>query len=186
MNHKPHIITLGTAGGPRWWNHDSGRAPRKGISTAIVVGDAVYLVDCGRGASSQFAEAGLDVRNLRGIFLTHLHSDHTVDLPGLLLFSWMMAGKASRKISVLGPGDREILPPVNPTSTRPVEPLFADTPAAGTRSMVEHLFKAYSTDLADRMFDSLRPSPYTFLTFRIYRFRASQDSIPMKTQRLRE
>ena len=40
----PHVVTLGTAGGPRWWAAaDSGE--RTGISTAVVVGDAFYLLD---------------------------------------------------------------------------------------------------------------------------------------------
>ncbi|HXD27514.1 MAG TPA: MBL fold metallo-hydrolase [Arthrobacter sp.] len=161
MDLFPHVVTLGTAGGPRWWGAPATGRQRHGIATAVVVGSAVYLVDCGRGTSSQFAEAGLDPADLRGIFLTHLHSDHAVDLSGMLLFGWMMAGRRQgNRVRVLGPGDRGMLPPINANAAVDVRPLFADTPAAGTASMVEHLFRAYSTDLADRMFDSLRPSPY--------------------------
>lgn len=160
---NPRVVTLGTAGGPRWWPSPAGAASRRqGIATAVVVADNVYLVDCGRGAGTQFAAAGFSPNQLRGVFLTHLHSDHTVDLANVLLFGWMMTGfREHGPVPVLGPGDRGCLPPVNKAADGAVGPLFADTPAAGTAAMVEHLFRAYSTDLADRMLDSLRPSPYT-------------------------
>lgn len=162
MSLSPRIVTLGTAGGPRWWGPSRTGPRRHGISTAVVVGEAVYLVDCGRGASTQFAEAGFEPHQLRGIFLTHLHSDHAVDLAGMLLFGWMMAGKQQRgRVQVLGPGDRSVLPPLNAHAGPGVRPLFEDAPTAGTAAMVENLFRAYSTDLTDRMLDSLRPSPYT-------------------------
>jgi hypothetical protein len=93
----PHVVTLGTAGGPRWWNGPDG-APRSGISTAVVVGDAVYLVDCGQGTGRQLAAAGLRLGQVRALFLTHLHSDHVVDLPSLLLF-----GQFERKDPALAP-----------------------------------------------------------------------------------
>lgn len=48
---SPHIITLGTAGGLRWWRYQ-GQSVRAGISTALVIGEAVYLIDCGYGVST--------------------------------------------------------------------------------------------------------------------------------------
>ena len=39
---KPRVVTLGTAGGPRWWTGENA-GKRAGISTAVVVGEAVYL-----------------------------------------------------------------------------------------------------------------------------------------------
>lgn len=161
MNLHPYVVTLGTAGGPRFWGAGAQQGHRCGISTAVVVGDAVYLVDCGRASASQFAAAGLNPKQLRSIFLTHLHSDHTVDLSGFLLFGWMMAGRQDNPVKVIGPGDRGMLPPVNPNASGTVLPQFPDSPTAGTVKMVEHLFRAYSTDITDRMLDSLRPSPYT-------------------------
>ena len=65
-----------------------------------------YVVDCGRGAVSQYLRAGLSMPSLSGIFLTHLHADHTVDY-----FSFpLLAGGASgdrgfhEPIGVYGPG----------------------------------------------------------------------------------
>lgn len=162
MENAPRIITLGTAGGPRWWERSRG-ARRQGIATAVEVGGAVYLVDCGRGATSQFVEADLEAQDLRGIFITHLHSDHTVDLVGLLLFCWMHGTAPGQRgdahIRVIGPGDRGQLPPLNANAPAAVDPLFPEQPTAGTRDMVLSLLRAHSTDLTDRMIDALRPSP---------------------------
>ena len=45
----------------------------------MTVGTDTYLVDCGRGAVTQYLRAGLSMPSLKGIFLTHLHADHIVD-----------------------------------------------------------------------------------------------------------
>lgn len=155
----PYVVTLGTAGGPRWW-HDPA-AQRAGIATAVVVGDAVYLVDVGQGAAAQLARAGLAVNDLRAVFLTHLHSDHVVDLAGLTMFGFVNAIEQDRPpIRIVGPGDRGALPPVSPRAAAPVSTIFPDRPTGGTVAMFDHLVQAFSTDVTDRMFDALRPSPY--------------------------
>lgn len=76
-HNKLTVVTLGTAGGPVWWQSDAYRA---GISTAVVVEDRVYIVDTGTGVGRQLTQAGLSMANVHAIFLTHMHSDHTVDL----------------------------------------------------------------------------------------------------------
>jgi ribonuclease BN (tRNA processing enzyme) len=65
---------------------------RSGPSTAIVVNGASYLVDAGPGvvrrataAAQRDSIPALRVANLRRVFLTHLHSDHTLGLPDLML-----------------------------------------------------------------------------------------------------
>ena len=63
-------------------------AGRGGISSALVVGDRIFVVDCGRGSPSAYANAGLDFARLDAVFLSHLHVDHTGDLPGMLLYPW--------------------------------------------------------------------------------------------------
>lgn len=156
----PYVVALGTAGGPRWWSDDAGHQ-RAGISTAVVVGDAVYLVDAGDGAAAQLARAGLRVADLRAVFLTHLHSDHVVDLAALALFGYVNVKDQDREpIRIYGPGNRRDLPPLSPRATDPVQPLFGEHSTPGTVEMVDHLFRAYAMDLTDRMYDSLRPSPY--------------------------
>ena len=61
---------------------------RAGICSALVVDERVFVIDCGRGAPSAFAAAGLDFARLEAVFLTHLHVDHAGDLPGMLLYPW--------------------------------------------------------------------------------------------------
>ncbi|WP_121867622.1 MBL fold metallo-hydrolase [Glutamicibacter nicotianae] len=157
-NLNPHVVTLGTAGGPRWWTGENA-GKRAGISTAVVVGGSVYLVDAGTGVGNQLMKAGFTPANLRGIFLTHLHSDHTIDLASLAIFGMFTLPAGKAPISIIGPGDRGALPPASPRATTPPQPVFAQNPTPGTASMFEHLMQAYATDLNDRVIDALRPSP---------------------------
>jgi hypothetical protein len=79
-------VPLGTAGGPTLL--DTARA---GVSTAIVHAGRVYLVDLGLGAYNRLVNSGIApglangdlLGNVRGIFFTHLHSDHVSDWPAL-------------------------------------------------------------------------------------------------------
>jgi ribonuclease BN (tRNA processing enzyme) len=71
------LVLLGTAGAPL------PVAGRRGISSALVVGDRVFVIDCGRGSPSGYADAGLSFSRLEAVFLTHLHADHIGDLPGM-------------------------------------------------------------------------------------------------------
>ncbi|TDO86204.1 MBL fold metallo-hydrolase [Enemella evansiae] len=159
----PRVITLGTAGGPRWWRDQIGR-PRFGIATAIVLGEDWYLVDCGTGAFFQAAAAGLDLARLRGVFLTHLHSDHVVDLASLLLFAPIhFRGREVPPVPIIGPGDRGKLPPVASSAASTPQPVAPDNPTPGTRGLVDGLVRAYATDLNDRIFDSLVPTPDALL-----------------------
>ncbi|RAN76114.1 MBL fold metallo-hydrolase [Bacillus sp. SRB_336] len=157
----PRVVTLGTAGGPRWWTgENAGR--RSGIATAVVVGDATYLVDAGHGVGRQMMLAGLPVNSLRGIFITHLHSDHTIDLGSLAIFGMFTFGADQHKIHLIGPGDRGELPPVSPRAAVPPAPVFPGNPTPGITGMFTHLMAAYATDLNDRILDSLRPSPFDY------------------------
>jgi ribonuclease BN (tRNA processing enzyme) len=155
----PYVITLGTAGGPRWWKDHHG-APRFGIATAVVVNGTWYLVDCGQGAGRQANAAGLDMADLGGIFITHMLSDHTVDLPSMLLFGAFELKNTSRgPIPVIGPGDRGKLPPLSPRATSVPAPVAPHRPTPGVTGLVEGLLGAYATDINDRIFDSLAKSP---------------------------
>ena len=68
---------------------------------AVVIGDRVYVVDCGYGASEQLVRAGLRLQDLRNIFITHNHPDHNIELGTLIYFAWY-AG-LTRPLDVYGP-----------------------------------------------------------------------------------
>lgn len=83
---------------------------RSGCSLAIVVKDRSYIVDFGAGLVRQAAALSpryggdikaLDVKNIKTAFLTHLHSDHTVGYPDLILTPWVMG--RNEPLKVYGP-----------------------------------------------------------------------------------
>lgn len=157
------IVTLGTAGGPRWNRDGEGRA-RHGIATAIQVGDAIYLVDAGTGAGAQLVAAGLEPRDLRGIFVTHLHSDHVVDLATFaLLAPWQIGPVPDRPIPVYGPGDRGKLPPLSVLADVAPPVIAPENPTPGITGLFDHLERAFATDLNDRARDTLKPRPTAYL-----------------------
>jgi ribonuclease BN (tRNA processing enzyme) len=102
------VILLGTNGGP------PPLAARYGISSALVVNGKVYVIDCGRGALSQFVRAGLSLTSLAGIFLTHLHSDHTVDYFSFPLLSATTGAFTSTDVYGPGPAGEPSLVPSAP------------------------------------------------------------------------
>ena len=90
-NGSTRVVMLGT-GTPR---PDPNRS---GPATAIIVNDTPYLIDFGPGvirrATAAF-ESGVTAlgyagNNIKTVFLTHLHSDHTVGYPDLIFTSWVM------------------------------------------------------------------------------------------------
>jgi len=60
-------------------------------ATAVIEasGSQWYLVDCGEGTQHQLLHTPLSIRDLRGIFITHVHGDHCFGLPGLLASAGM-------------------------------------------------------------------------------------------------
>ena len=77
------VITLGT-GTP------VPNPERSGPATAVVIGRRVLLFDAGPGVMRRIAAAGLPIDGVTAAFITHLHSDHTLGLPDLMLTSWVM------------------------------------------------------------------------------------------------
>jgi ribonuclease BN (tRNA processing enzyme) len=89
------LVLLGTAGGPR------PRMTRSAPAQAIVIGNRAYVVDCGDGVARQMVLAGIPLDSVRGVFITHQHSDHTADYGNLLLIAWT-AGLRTR-VDCFGP-----------------------------------------------------------------------------------
>ena len=107
---------------------------RSGPAVAILVNDRVYLVDSGPGivrrvmSAEQKGVSGINITKLTHVFLTHLHSDHTVGLPDLLYTPWVK--------------ERE-------------EPLHVFGPS-GTKRMLHHIAEAWKADVEIRT-HSLEP-----------------------------
>ena len=137
------VITLGTAGGP------APVASRLGIASALVVDNAVYLVDCGRGAVTQYLAAGLHLKQLRALFVTHLHADHVGDYPGLLVYGW--DDPTSRQdgirapLPVYGPGPAGgFRPPIRP-HCHPTD--FGKNPTPGISTLTTDVLAGYAYHL---------------------------------------
>jgi ribonuclease BN (tRNA processing enzyme) len=103
---------------------------RSGPSVAVVVNGVAYLVDCGPGVVRRAAAAfrkgvtALRVANLNRIFVTHLHSDHTLGLPDVMLSPWTLERKSP--LEVYGP--------------------------RGIRAMTNNLLRAYREDIRIRLY----------------------------------
>ena len=92
---RTRLVLLGTAGGP------TPKAKSAAPAQAIVVGDRIYLVDCGDGVARQLALASLPIRQLRAVFITHQHSDHNAGYGPLFLLGW--AANLSAPVDTYGP-----------------------------------------------------------------------------------
>lgn len=68
---------------------------------AVMAGDRLYLVDAGAGSARTLNLARVDMSQLRGVLLTHFHSDHIASLPDFNLNSWV-AGRPD-PLTVYGP-----------------------------------------------------------------------------------
>lgn len=111
------VVLLGTGVGPPV------NLQQYGASTLVEAGAQRFLFDCGRGATLRLAQAGVPIGSIRRVFLTHLHSDHVLQLPDLLLTGWA-GGRRAVPLAVWGP--------------------------AGTRAMMDHLQQAFAFDIHTR------------------------------------
>lgn len=68
---------------------------------AVRAGNRLYLVDAGAGSARTLSLARIDLSQLRGVLLTHFHSDHIASLPDFNLNSWV-AGRPD-PLTVYGP-----------------------------------------------------------------------------------
>ena len=94
------LILLGTHGGP------SADPDRSEPASLLVIGGRPYLIDAGAGVARQLAVAGEKVTDIRTIFITHHHLDHTAGLEPLISLSWIgtgFSGKSPPPVQVYGP-----------------------------------------------------------------------------------
>jgi ribonuclease Z len=103
---------------------------RYGPAQLILADGAKILVDCGSGVTQRLLAAGVPGRDLDALLLTHLHSDHLVDLYQLIVSSWHQG--RDRPLPVYGP--------------------------PGTRRYVEGLMALWEPELSQRVAHERRPS----------------------------
>jgi len=79
-----------------------------GPCVAVVINSQAYLFDAGPGvvrqaqaAAEKFRIAALDATNLTRLFFTHLHSDHTLGYPDVMLTPWVVGRRLP--LEVYGP-----------------------------------------------------------------------------------
>ncbi|WP_374304765.1 MBL fold metallo-hydrolase [Ferrovibrio sp.] len=81
---------------------------RYGPSSLLRWKERQFLVDCGSGVTQRLLGAGSAGKNIDALFLTHLHSDHIVDLFQLIISSWHQGRDRPQRI--FGPpGTRQYL-----------------------------------------------------------------------------
>lgn len=118
------IVMLGT-GTPR------PDPDRSGPATVIIVDGVPYLIDFGPGVVRRAVAAynkgvlaiGPAAINLRTVFVTHLHADHTAGYPDLLLTPWILGRK--EPVVVYGP--------------------------KGLSDMTQHVLSAWKVDIDSRL-----------------------------------
>jgi ribonuclease Z len=95
---------------------------RFGSAILVEVAGKRLLFDCGRGVVIRLAQVQVNPKEIDGLFLTHLHSDHVVGIPDLWLSGWFLG--RDRSLPIWGP--------------------------PGTRSMAEQLVQAFGFDVRIR------------------------------------
>ncbi len=97
MTDRPDSVTLlGVKGGPAI-------SPNSSMPTSILVrmGGQTILVDAGLGAAAAVCRTGARLTDLDAVLITHLHSDHYLELGPLLHTAWCAGLK--RPLPVFGP-----------------------------------------------------------------------------------
>src|SRR6185312_8595480 len=96
---RTEILFLGTAGGPPL------RLDRSEPATLLIVDGRPYLIDCGIGTMRRMLRAGIESKQVRTIFFTHLHGDHDLGLADVMandFFRQHTVGRPER-INIYGP-----------------------------------------------------------------------------------
>lgn len=118
------LVLLGSKGGPAL--RPGGPWPS---SSLLELGGRTIVIDCGLGVTRGLVDAGISLKALDLIFITHLHSDHVLELGPLIHTAWT-AGLAT-PVTVYGP--------------------------PGTQDYWRHFCRAMEFDIEIRIVDEGRP-----------------------------
>src|SRR4030067_159758 len=89
-----HVVFLGTAG--------SGPTPDRSLPAVLIQRQNEQLMfDCGEGVQRQMIKAKVGFHKKTKIFISHMHGDHVLGLPGLLQTMALMGRE--KKLEVFGP-----------------------------------------------------------------------------------
>ncbi|WP_077959617.1 MBL fold metallo-hydrolase [Ensifer adhaerens] len=119
------LVLLGSKGGPAI--RPGGPWP---TSSLLHIGGRTVVVDCGLGVTRGLTDAGVALKTLDLIVVTHLHSDHVLELGPLIHTAWT-AG-LSQPVRVFGP--------------------------AGTRAYWQGFLQSMAFDIDIRIVDEGRPN----------------------------
>jgi ribonuclease BN (tRNA processing enzyme) len=118
------LVLLGTQGGPFIRSYK--QTPSANL---IVYKDISFIIDIGYGTTFKLREAGINLPALRYIFITHLHSDHYLDLGPLLYNAWVSG--LAEQVNVYAP--------------------------TGIKSLLNAFWKSNQFDIVTRIKDEGRP-----------------------------
>ncbi len=99
---------------------------RAGPGTLVRYGDVALQFDAGRGTVLRLVEAGVPPSALTAEFVTHVHSDHVVDLPDVAMTCWIF------------------------DELHPAPPLVVVAPEGAGARFVRRMFDPYEDDIAFR------------------------------------
>ncbi len=89
-----NVIFLGTAG--------SVPTPMRGLpAVAVRRTDELFMFDCGEGVQRQMIRARVGFHRKMKVFISHIHGDHMLGLPGMIQTMALMDRK--QKLEVFGP-----------------------------------------------------------------------------------
>jgi ribonuclease Z len=140
------VTLTGTQGGPPAVNGlaGAGTLVRFG-QVANDCGDVLLQFDAGRGTTERLSQLGISPKQIDAVFLTHIHSDHTEGLAGLLQLRWHFLG-----------GDIDVVCSAEVKASRP-----PPERTISCRNLVEHTADAFlhAGEIAQRYAENPKRHP---------------------------
>ena len=92
-------------------------------SILVEAGDERLLFDTGRGTAIRLSQMNVNLSSINNIFFTHLHSDHIVGFPDVLMTGWVY--QREKTLNIFGP--------------------------SGTKNFVDNIKDAFNEDIKIRL-----------------------------------